>query len=461
MADVLLTHSNHLYSDPKQVRKMQPYPPLQTLWAAAVLEQAGIDTALFDPTLIAPEAGFEDALARHSPRLVVVCEDDFNFLSKMCLGRNRELAFWMAAVARKRGIPIVGHGSDASDHAAEYLEAGFDVILIGEVESTLLELAQDTPFSQIRGLAYQASGRVQYTPPRALRTNLDGLPLPAWHLVDAAPYRRAWVEAHGYFSLNVASSRGCPYRCNWCAKPIYGNTYHTRSPRSVAAELHYLKTRLRADHIWFADDIFALSGKWAEAFSDEVEALGAALPFKIQSRCDLMTRSTVAALRQAGCIEVWMGAESGSQRVLDAMDKGIRVEQIGEARENLRRHGVRACFFLQFGYPGEIWSDIEQTIRMVRQTRPDDIGVSVSYPLPGTKFFDQVSDQLGPAANWRNSGDLAMMFRGTYSTEFYRALADALHLEVRGPSEGAALEQAWQRVRLLESADPVCTVVTS
>ena len=156
-----------------------------------------------------------------------------------------------------------------------------------------------------------------------------------------------------------------------------------------------------------------------------------------------------------------MGAESGSQRILDAMDKGIRVEQIARARENLGRHGIRSCFFLQFGYPGEVWSDIEQTIRMVRETRPDDIGVSVSYPLPGTKFFDQVSDQLGPAANWRNSGDLTMMFRGTYSTDFYRALADALHLEVRGPSEGAALEQAWQRERLLESARTDCAVVTS
>jgi radical SAM superfamily enzyme YgiQ (UPF0313 family) len=463
MADVLLTHSNHLYSDPKQVRKMQPYPPLQTLWAAAVLEEAGIDVALFDSTLNAPEAGFEEALARHAPRLVAVCEDDFNFLSKMCLGRNRELTFWLAAQAREHGIPVAVHGSDASDHVAEYIDAGLDAVLIGEVEMTLLELARQAPYSSIRGLAYRQdrAGRIQVNPPRPLRTDLDTLPLPAWHLVDTAQYRRAWVAAHGYFSLNIASSRGCPYRCNWCAKPIHGNTYHTRSARSVACEMHYLKTCVGADHIWFADDIFALSGKWAEAFADEVEAVGAALPFKIQSRCDLMTRPTVQALRRAGCAEVWMGAESGSQRILDAMEKGIRVEQISQARENLRRHGVRACFFLQFGYPGEVWSDIEQTIRMVRETRPDDIGVSVSYPLPGTKFFDQVADQLGSATNWRTSGDLAMIFRGTYSSEFYRALADALHLEVRGHATAADLEEAWSRVWNLESTDSACACVTS
>ena len=461
MADVLLTHSNHLYFDSKQVEKMQPYPPLQTLLAAAVLEEAGIETALFDPTLTSPER-FEQALEQHSPRLLVVCEDDFNFLSKMCLSRNRELGFWMAAMAKRMGIPAVVHGSDSSDHVREYLDAGFIAVLIGEVETTLLEVAQQAPWPEIRGLAFRdPRGQIQYNARRPLRTDLDSLPLPAWRLVEIEQYRKAWTAAHGYFSLNLASSRGCPYSCNWCAKPIYGSTYHARSAQSVAGEMLYVKSALAADHIWFADDIFALSAKWTEAFAEEVERLDAGLPFKMQSRCDLMTRSTVAALRRAGCAEVWMGAESGSQQILDAMEKGIRVEQIGEARENLRRHGIRACFFLQFGYPGETWSDIEQTIQMVRETKPDDVGISVSYPLPGTKFFELVSDQLGQTTNWRNSGDLAMMFRGTYSSAFYRALADAVHREVRGQSTDGELERAWSRVRALEAAESACDRVAS
>ena len=156
-----------------------------------------------------------------------------------------------------------------------------------------------------------------------------------------------------------------------------------------------------------------------------------------------------------------MGAESGSQQILDAMEKGIRVEQIADARENLRRHDIRACFFLQFGYPGETWSEIEQTIRMVRENKPDDVGISVSYPLPGTKFFDLVADQLGQTTNWRNSGDLAMMFRGTYSSAFYRALADAVHREVRGRCSSVELERAWARVRELEAADRICERVAS
>ena len=439
MPGVLLTHSNHLFSDRKQVEKMQPYPPLQTILAASVLRKSGIEPALFDPTLQPPGRelleAFEQSLDKHRPRLVVVCEDDFNFLSKMCLTRNRELAFQMAGVARRRGIEIAAHGSDASDHVAEYRAAGFSFVLIGEVESTLLELAQGRPREAIRGLA----GNL----PREITADLDALPLPAWDLVEIDRYRRAWVGAHGFFSLNMASSRGCPYRCNWCAKPIYGQSYHARSARSVAAEMLHLKTTFAPDQLWFADDIFALSPRWTTEFAEAVEDLGARIPFKMQSRCDLMTRNTVATLKRAGCAEVWMGCESGSQKILDAMDKGIRVEQVYQARENLRRHGIRACFFLQFGYPGEGWREIEATVRMVRETMPDDIGVSVSYPLPGTKFHRNVYTQIGSGKNWSDSADLAMVFQGAWPSEFYRALADALHLEVRG---GYYPAHAWERV---------------
>lgn len=448
MTDVLLTHSNHLFFDRKQISKMQPYPPLQTLLGAAVLREHGISVGLFDVTLNAPEKGFAEALIVHSPRLVAVCEDDFNFLSKMCLGRNRELAFSMAAAARARGVTIAAHGSDASDHVKEYLDAGFDSVLIGEVETMLVELAEGRPRASIYGLAYRESGSVRHNPPRELRTDLGTLPQPAWDLVDMDQYRRAWKEAHGYFSLNMVSSRGCPYRCNWCAKPVYGNSYQVRPPLAVASEMKYLKVEFQPDHIWFADDIFALSRKWTVAFADAVESLGAQIPFKMQSRCDLMTREMAQTLRRAGCAEVWMGAESGSQQILDAMDKGIRVKDISRAVENLRHHGIRACFFLQFGYPGETWSEIEETLRMVRENRPDDIGVSVSYPLPGTRFFEQVSEQLGSKANWSDSADLAMMFRGAYSSEFYRALAEAMHTEVRGCSTDNSA--AWERVRELE-----------
>jgi anaerobic magnesium-protoporphyrin IX monomethyl ester cyclase len=461
--DVLLTHSNHVFSDEKQRRKMEPYPPLQTLLAAAVLREAGLAVAVCDVALDSPEAALTKAIREAAPCLVMVCEDDFNFLTKMCLSRNRELAFWTANLARMHGCPVAVHGSDATDRVEEYLRAGFTYVLIGEVEETLRELATGRPPEQVAGLAYRdaKTGKIRHTPPRVLRTQLDTLPMPAWDLISLDGYRDRWLTNHGYFSLNLVSSRGCPFRCNWCAKPIWGDTYHVRSAVAVAREMLHVKTRYAPDHIWFADDIFALSARWTQEFADAVEHLGARIPFKMQSRCDLMTRQTVADLRRAGCCDVWMGAESGSQRILDAMEKGTKVQQIYQARENLQRNGIRAGLFLQFGYPGETWEDIESTIRMVRTVKPDDVGVSVTYPLPGTKLHQLVSSGLGKKTNWSESGDLSMMFRGTFSTDLYRAIAHAIHLEVRNSESSSLIANAWADVEALKPANSCALEVAS
>ena len=430
--DILLTHANHLFADPKQVRKMQPYPPLHTLLAATDLRRAGRSVALFDSTFEAPRPGFAEALQHHRPRLVAIVEDNFNFLTKMCLSQNREHALGMIGDARRMDLPVLINGSDATDRPEIYADAGAQV-LPGQPEPQLMDAASN-----------------HLPPAHGSRLTAPG---PAWDLVDLSPYRRAWRQAHGRFSLHLVSSRGCPYRCNWCAKPIFGASYQVRPARSVAEEMAHAKRVLRAEHIWFADDIFALSNRWTLELADEVERLDARLPFKMQSRCGLMTRDTVGALARAGCEEVWMGAESGSQKVLDAMDKDMRVEEIGEARENLKRHGIRACYFLQFGYPGETWDDIQATVEMVRATRPDDVGVSVSYPLPGTEFHARVARQLGDKQNWAHSDDLAMMFEGAYATPFYRALRDAIHAEVEalnGRPPGCDPAEAWRRVQELE-----------
>jgi radical SAM superfamily enzyme YgiQ (UPF0313 family) len=438
VADVLLTHSYHLYFDRKQTRKMQPYPPLGTLYAAALLRSSGISVALFDTMLTNPEENFNAALEQHHPKLVVVYEDNFNFLSKMCLTRMREVAYHILEASQRAGSTVLVNGSDASDHAPDYLQNGFRSVLLGEAEWTLLELAQhllrddDSDLSSIAGLAYlhPATGELVRTPHRSFVRDLNLLPMPARDLIDVRQYATAWKSAHGFFSLNLVSSRGCPYRCNWCAKPIYGDHFSVRSPLSVAEEMRKLKHDYGAEHLWFADDIFGLKPRWIGELAAEVERLDAAIPFKMQSRVDLMTPEAVRALHRAGCAEVWMGVESGSQKILSAMDKGTHVDQIAVARENLRKEGIRACYFLQFGYPGENWHDIQKTIALVQETRPDDVGVSVSYPLPGTRFFDRVRAQLGKKTNWSDSEDLSVMFRGAYTDEFYRALHDALHTQV-------------------------------
>ena len=440
---------------------MEPYPPLQTLLAAACLRKDGWTCSLFDSTFESPEDSFRKALEDHRPEVLVICEDHFNFLTKMCLLGSRQLAFRMGEMARGFGIPVVVASSDASDNIIPYLKDCADFVVLSEVEDTLAELVRCLLIGQgdaetVRGIAYRDpdSGVLRITPKRDPIANLDSLPFPSWDLIDIEAYRRAWKSVHGEFSLNAISSRGCPFQCNWCAKPVFGSHYRVRSPESVASEMQFLKTRLHADRLWFADDIFALNPSWTYRFGDAVEARSAQIPFKMQSRCDLMTRQTVSALRRAGCAEVWMGAESGSQKVLDAMDKGIRVEQIFTARENLAKHGIRVGLFLQFGYPGETWDDIRMTIDMVRRAEPDSIGVSVSYPLPGTRFYDLVKLQLGAKKNWRHSDDLSVMFEGRFGSEFYLALRDALHAEVDGATAGRVSE-LWSVVESMEAASAV------
>jgi anaerobic magnesium-protoporphyrin IX monomethyl ester cyclase len=463
LTQVLLTHSYHLPYDAKQLRKMQPYAPIGTLYAATALREKSISVAVFDSMLEDPSVQFSAMLQKHRPTIVAVYEDDFNFLSKMCLTRMRAVAWEMAQAAHAIGAIAIAHGSDSTDNPALFLENDFDYVLCGEAEETLVQLCasilhqKDVP--EIDGLVRrnERGHCVRSVQQLAKNPAWAELPLASRDLIDLEPYRKAWTNAHGYFSANMVSSRGCPYHCNWCAKPISGNRFHLRPAAAVAEEMNLLKTRAGVRHVWFGDDIFALNHHWVKEFAEEVTKRNAALPFKIQSRADLMSQQTVQHLKTAGCAEVWMGVESGAQTILNAMDKGLSLSSVIAARSRLKEAGIRACFFLQFGYPGETWAELQETIAFVREMRPDDIGISFSYPLPGTVFYERVRTQLGQKRNWTDSDDLCIMFKAAYTTEFYRAVRDALHAEVDSwhKSEGSFktqnhVDELWRRVDELE-----------
>jgi len=446
---------------------MQPYRPLGTLYAAAALRVQGFTVAVFDTMLRDPEE-FTAFFRETRPRIVALYEDDFNFLTKMCLSRMREIVWQFAHTARTGGVPIIVHGSDASDHPELFLDRGVDYLLRGEAEAALVQLCQAIivggTTDLIPGLIQRNGVGEIVHPAKSLAPNPEWarLPLPPLDLTDFTPYREAWIGAHGYFSVNMVASRGCPFRCNWCAKPISGNKFQLRNPAAVAEEMGLLKSTVQADHIWFSDDVFALNQHWMRDFAREVTARDAALPFKIQSRADLMTDHNVAALKEAGCSEVWMGVESGSQKILDAMTKGLRISDVQDARRRLKCAGIRACYFLQFGYPGECWPELEQTIELVRDTRPDDIGISFSYPLPGTIFHERVQAQLGTKRNWIESDDLCILFHAEYTTDFYRAVRSALHAEVDSWSDQSTdtdylVQNLWAEVRSLEPSSRTST----
>lgn len=448
---ILLTHSYFLAFDPKEYKAMMPYPPLGTLYAASVLRNAGYPVALFDSMLASSEEDIVPFLDKHRPGILVIYDDDFNYLTKMCLTRMREAAFRMAQIAKRHGCTVIVHGSDPVDHLEKYFSHGADFVICGEGEQTLLEtvgmVREGVPgVDAIHGLAYMKDGRITQNTSRTVLKNLDTLPFPAWDLVDTGSYRKQWVKHHGYFSLNMVTTRGCPFHCNWCAKPVYGQVYTSRSPRNVVEEMKLVKSTINPDRLWFCDDIFGLKPGWVAQFSEEVLRQDAVIPFKCLSRVDLLLKEdAIRNMARSGCKSVWVGAESGSQKVLDAMEKGTTVEQIYEATRLLKQAGIRVGFFLQYGYPGETREDIALTLKMVKECLPDEIGVSVSYPLPGTKFYDTVKAQMGPKHNWVDSQDLAMMFPGTYSPDFYRALHRVTHKQFRIALSRRALKESLLR----------------
>jgi anaerobic magnesium-protoporphyrin IX monomethyl ester cyclase len=441
MAQVLFGQSYFLQFDPKLWEAMQPYPPLGTLYAASYLRQLDYDVALFDAMLAPSEAGWALALDREKPEFAVIFEDNFNYLSKMCLLRMREAAFVMIDMAKQRGCTVIVCGADGTDHATRYLAEGADYILLGEGEFTLGELLDhlsgksNLPLDEILGIAFSDpddTGQISRTPRRPDNKDLDSLPFPAWDLIDVTSYKEIWYKHHGYYSMNMVTTRGCPYHCNWCAKPIWGQRYNVRTPENVVAEMKWLNQEFEPDHIWFADDIMGLKPRWLPKFADLLGNENLKIPFKCLSRVDLLLREgEIDAMKRAGAQIIWVGAESGSQKILTAMEKGTRVDQIHEVRHRLLEAGVQVGFFLQFGYPGETRADVENTLQLIRETMPDDIGMSVSYPLPGTKFFERIQGQLGDKQNWYDSSDLAMMYGGPFTTDFYRQLHTVLHKEFR------------------------------
>jgi len=433
MSKILFTHSYFYKLDSKQWRFKQPYPPLGTIFAASLMRTQGMEVALFDTNLKDSPSEIKPYLEREKPDYLVIYDDGFNYLTKMCLTNMREAAWELARLGKESGCTIIVCSSDSSDHFDEYLDHQADYIIIGEGEFTLLELINllesgNTDAKNIQGLAFRKDGETKLTEKRAVISQLDELPLPAWDLIDIETYRDIWQKHHGHFSLNIATTRGCPFKCNWCAKPIYGNRYNTRSPQNVLEEITNLLQTYQPDHFWMCDDIFGLKPGWVQEFRDLVMERALQFKYKIQSRVDLLLQEdTIDALAQSGLETVWVGAESGSQKILDAMDKGTKVEQIYQATRLLREKGIRVAFFLQFGYLGEEREDIDSTIQMVLDLMPDEIGISVSYPLPGTKFYEKVKTQLREKANWSDSDDLDMMFNGTFQPAYYKKLHRFVH----------------------------------
>ena len=419
--------------DSKQWETGMPYPPLGTIYAASFLRENNYKVDLFDVGLKDGPHQITSVIEQNNPKYLVLYDDGFNYLTKMCLTNMREAAFEMIKIGKSQGCKIIVSSSDSTDHFAQYIEKGADVVLLGEGEISLLEVIKaldaNEPLDEIKGIVFSSTSGIKNNGRREVMRDLDVLPQPAWDLINVDSYKTAWTSKIP-FSLNIATTRGCPYKCNWCAKPIYGNRYNSRSPQRVVDEVKYLSKKYGVSNFWMCDDIFGLKPNWVQEFNELLKKENQSISFKIQSRADLLLKeNSIDALVSSGLKEVWLGAESGSQSILDAMDKGTSIEQIETATKLLQKKGVRVAFFIQYGYLGETKEDIDKTIALIKRSKPDDIGISVSYPLPGTKFYETVKSQLKEKQNWTDSKDLAMMFSGTFNQEFYKKLHSYTHKE--------------------------------
>jgi anaerobic magnesium-protoporphyrin IX monomethyl ester cyclase len=432
--DLLLANAYFLSLDAEEQRLMRPHPPLGLLYLTSHLKSRGIDVGVFDGTFRSLEA-FADTLRRDRPPVVGIA---VNLMTK----RN---ALAMIALAKLHGSRVVIGGPDPPHHAEAYLNAGADVVVIGEGEQTLEELLPallaGADLTAIHGIAFTApDGSVVRTPPRTLLPNLDRQPFPDRSAIDLPMYLNAWRERHGVGTVSLITARGCPYTCTWCSRSVFGETHRRRSVTNVADEVEAIVDRYHPERLWYADDVFAIHRGWTIDYARELERRRLRLPFECISRAERIDDAVADALASLGCFRVWIGSESGSQRVLDAMKRKVSVDQVHTAADRLRRRGIEVGMFIMLGYDGEQMSDLRATVDHLKRTAPDVFLTTVSYPIKGTPYYETVSDRLSSPRAWHEGTDRDLVIRGRPPRRYYDFARRWMTAEV-------ARHEHWRRRR--------------
>jgi radical SAM superfamily enzyme YgiQ (UPF0313 family) len=433
---LLLTHGYFLADDPKEQKIMKPYVPLGLLYLSSHMRAKGLDVEIYDSTFGSREDLF---------RLLEHCEPATLGIYGNLLTRANVLA--ITARARSAGWRVVLGGPEPANYAEEYLDAGADVIVAGEGEKALEQLMASgfdaAQWPSIRGIIFRApSGEVVRTGAAELIQSLDAQPWPDRERVPIQRYLQTWREFHGSGSLSVITARGCPYRCNWCSHSVYGMTHRRRSPGSVVNEVTWLLDRYDPDMLWIADDVFTIHPGWIAEYAALMKQRGIRIPFECITRADRLNERTVDLLAELGCFRVWIGSESGSQRILDAMERGVTVAQVRSAVALCRRAGIQTGMFLMWGYDGEEISDVEATVDHVKQCRPDIFFTTVSYPIKGTPYFNKVADRLVALGEWRHRTDRDTAIRGRHSRNFYKHADELLRSETADLPDAARIDAA-------------------
>lgn len=414
--DLLLTHGYFLGEDPVEQAVMRPYPPLGLLYLSSHLKQRGYSVEVFDSTFRTFEE-LESTLVRERPGVVGV------YVNLMTKPR----ALRIVALCRRLGLPVVVGGPDPSPNAEEYIAAGTDAVVAGEGELTLEELVPllrqrpgSRDWSSVAGLAYRDErGTLVRTGPRAQIRTLDAQPFPDREAIDLGLYLDAWRSRHGRSSVSLLTARGCPYTCRWCSRAVFGESHRRRSPRNVADEVEQIVDRYRPDLLWYTDDVFTIHHGFLFEYAHEMARRGLRVPCECISRADRIDEGVADALARLGCFRLWIGSESGSQRVLDAMERRVTVERVRESTRLLQQRGIEVGMFLMLGYEGEERGDLEATVEHVKRTAPDLLLTTVAYPIKGTPYYEDVAARIVTRGEWAQRTDRDVTIRGRHSPRYY------------------------------------------
>lgn len=413
--DILLAHGYFLYDDPHERQVMKPYPPLGLLYISAYLKGKGFNVGVFDATFSNLDA-FAQLVARERPPVVGLY---VNLMTKFN-------ALRMIDMCKQHGALVVLGGPEPPYYAKEYLEHGADIIVRGEGETALEDLLPHLTQKGLRGLeaingiAFRdGDGRVTETLPRPFMADLSANPWPDREGIDIPAYMRVWKDHHGKSSVSVIHARGCPYTCTWCSHSVYGNTHRRRSPEDAADELLWIKERYNPDLIWYADDVFAINHRWFFQYAEALKQRGVRIPFECISRADRLNEEVVRTLAEMGCFRLWNGSESGSQRVLDAMQRKVQVADVQTKTHLLKRYGIETGMFIMLGYEGEEVRDLEETVEHLKKSNPDIFLTTVAYPIKGTPYYAEVEDRVFSSKAWAERSDRDLTVAGRRSRRFY------------------------------------------
>jgi anaerobic magnesium-protoporphyrin IX monomethyl ester cyclase len=411
---VLLTHAYFLCDDQKEQRIMKPYPPLGLLYLSSWLDQHGIANDVFDTTF-ASSNELSSYLIKTQPTVIGIY---VNLMTK-----PNVLRLIKEARALVPDTKIILGGPEVTHSAEKFLRAGADAIVIGEGERTFLELVQyimsgKTFDPSIAGIAYLDGDRCVQTLERDKLRDLDELPIPAREKINLNQYLDAWKKIHGRNAMSVSTMRGCPYTCKWCSRAVYGLSYRRRSPEKVVEELAHITKQYQPDTIWFVDDVFTISHKWLNSFREELESANLKISYECITRADRLNEEVILILKATGCFRVWIGAESGSQKVIDLMDRRVDVSQVREMIRLTRKHQMETGTFIMLGYPGETEADIYETIQHLKVSDPDHFTITLAYPIRGTELFDEV-EVTNNDLSWSSSTDRDIDFKRTYARKYY------------------------------------------